>query len=799
MSYNQNCYFALSTETAEKAYAVGAGGYSFWDSDFTLGIEFYVLQNSKEMILFKQDQVIAIGYDSTCFYVNICGTRFTVSYSAMQPIPKVWNTVVITYDKEKALLTGYINGAKGYEKNVSETDFNISSNSYYEVAPMFYGYIRHAYCIAKCHTQAEVCNMSNLITSELNECEFAFDFTDKIPSDKGKHSLPILLSGFASVKNIVPTVDFGQLGYACPDKSSHINIGNTKSNAFTIIVNLYLNDSSDKHIVFAKEGAALDGISLSIDYSSGKPLLTYKHGTDIHEFDGDFSLYEWTNVAITFSDGFLSVYKDGTKIYEGMCSELSTDISNYAFTIGNTASVLGYKSFCGYIDYLCVFDDVKTEDQIVRYVSVVPSIYSKNAIAMFNLSNIQLYETIHGVKYSLIGNAEHVIAEDTQNMVCEPIHELGDEENTYISDYEYWQATILAEVIVEYITMNGIPVNMGYDADKKLNRSTARKLMDTIGSQYHSIELCANYQNITAELISAFIGMLLTIGAYSVIVPMFTSSKTAVDTSAGVSVMAIGGIGTFSMFFYTILKISEDRYSNLWKDLWDVPPNNQDKPTDDDKEKDAYVKISLKSIQFAHTPSDQQSSAVFLRHDYSLSDEGTPEWESDIQEKSISDALYIVNSDAKIKVRATITVSLKNQTYTGKIYVVAGSQNSGSGILGNMIPLELIANSSGGYTLDFELEKSNFNGAKIGKYFDYLSWRADNVGLFASTNHNTWILEAQPLEQWVIDRESKVSNISVKTLNILNDIRMYDASKEAGETIVLQYHEFLEPIYFICS
>lgn len=329
--------------------------------------------------------------------------------------------------------------------------------------------------MAKCYNNMEVCTISQFVSNEISQCEFAFDFTNAVPCDMGKNNLAILLSGFASIKNIVSTIDFSYLGYVCPESSKHINIGNMKSNCFTIIVNLYLNDSRDKHIVFAKEGVELNGISLSVDYSSGVPVFTYKHGTEKHEFDGEFSLYEWINLAITYSEGLLCIYKDGSKIYEGESSALSTDISNFAFTIGNTAFSSDYKSFCGYIDYLAVFEDAKNEEQIVQYVSTIPSIYSSNIIAMFNLSNLQLYELIHGVEYSLIGNAEHIIAENTQNTICDAACEQGCDDNICIGEYEYWQATILAQVITEYLTMNGIQITMGYDSDSKLTKITAKK------------------------------------------------------------------------------------------------------------------------------------------------------------------------------------------------------------------------------------------------------------------------------------------------------------------------------------
>lgn len=309
--------------------------------------------------------------------------------------------------------------------------------------------------------------------------------------------------------------------------------------------------------------------------------------------------------------------------------------------------------------------------------------------------------------------------------------------------------------------------------------------MDTIGTNYYSTELCANYQNISSELIASFIGMLISTGTYSVVAAMFTSSKISIDTSAGISVMALMGITTFTILFTMQIGISENRYAELWESLWGEPTNNSGDITTDDEEKESYIKLVLKSIHFAHTPSDLQTSAVFLRHDYQSSVEGTPEWESNTSEKNTSDVLYIADNSEKIKVSVVISVMLKNQSYSGKIYAEAGSQKSGNGILGNLVSAELTANSSGDYTLDFELSRSNFQGVKIGKYYDYWTWRADGIGLFASTTHNTWILETSPLEQWAIDEENEVSNISVRTLNILNDIRTYDSSKEAGEIIVL--------------
>lgn len=764
MSVNKNCMFALALREGESTHISAIDNFQFWNNSFTLTMSFFQTGESDEVVLFNQEGIIKVGYRNSIFYVKISDKEFLSEEGRMVVMPKVWNSISVAYDVSSKIVSAYINGIKDFEADLAlEGELPvINSTGDYVLGEKFIGYFRKVFCYAGIHTEDEMFQIDNIDPVDATEHEFYLDFSAKEPKDIGKYGKNIFTTCFAFNKNIIPTIDFGECGYISSEGSEEVLSDDYTESAFTIVSKIYISDSRSSHILFAKENEACNGFFIGVFCTDGNPRLFFKNGETNVAIDRTLPLYTWLDLAFVCSNKRIQVFCDGEEF--GEC-ELPGELafSSNKFTIGNAATQFSYKSFCGYIDYVAVFNGVKAKDELKKYISDIPYIYSKDISALYYLSDVNAVELINSKKI-IINESVCCFAEDTQRVETDMLTYDNECENEIsISSYDQWQGSLAAGLFLGSISSMGIRHRFGLDSNGMPTQSVAREFTKRVSSIPEHMEICLNSTSITPAMTQSYLSALESAGILGSLGTLFGISSFEVDKFA-IAILGAAAIGACSVLIATACEKGSDIILN----------NDNKEPPEQDPEDEKTV-VYLKSITFAHNPQDK-SSAVYLRRSENQS---SSEWE--LGQTDATDALYIADRHENVSVKATIVF---NKPFVGTI--LAKAEKTDDGILGDLEETKITVDSLT-YPVEVEvslkLARANFIDVKLGNYIDNLTWatRSEKGQIILDTSsHRTWILETEPLEQWNILEKDEARNISIDTLKILDEIRKYDSSKEAG-------------------
>lgn len=764
MSVNKNCMFALALREGESTHISAIDNFQFWNNSFTLTMSFFQTGESDEVVLFNQEGIIKVGYRNSIFYVKVSDKEFLSEEGRMVVMPKVWNSISVAYDVSSKIVSAYINGIKDFEADLAlEGELPvINSTGDYVLGEKFIGYFRKVFCYAGIHTEDEMFQIDNIDPVDATEHEFYLDFSAKEPKDIGKYGKNIFTTCFAFNKNIIPTIDFGECGYISSEGSEEVLSDDYTESAFTIVSKIYISDSRSSHILFAKENEACNGFFIGVFCTDGNPRLFFKNGETNVAIDRTLPLYTWLDLAFVCSNKRIQVFCDGEEF--GEC-ELPGELafSSNKFTIGNAATQSSYKSFCGYIDYVAVFNGVKAKEELKKYISDIPYIYSKDISALYYLSDVNAVELINSKKI-IINESVCCFAEDTQRVETDMLTYDNECENEIsISSYDQWQGSLAAGLFLGSISSMGIRHRFGLDSNGMPTQSVAREFTKRVSSIPEHMEICLNSTSITPAMTQSYLSALESAGILGSLGTLFGISSFEVDKFA-IAILGAAAIGACSVLIATACEKGSDIILN----------NDNKEPPEQDPEDEKTV-VYLKSITFAHNPQDK-SSAVYLRRSENQS---SSEWE--LGQTDATDVLYIADRHENVSVKATIVF---NKQFVGTI--LAKAEKTDDGILGDLEETKITVDSLT-YPVEVEvslkLARANFNDVKLGNYIDNLTWatRSEKGQIILDTSsHRTWILETEPLEQWNILEKDEAKNISVDTLKILDEIRKYDSSKEAG-------------------
>ena len=764
MSVNKNCMFALALREGESTHISAIDNFQFWNNSFTLTMSFFQTGESDEVVLFNQEGIIKVGYRNSIFYVKVSDKEFLSEEGRMVVMPKVWNSISVAYDVSSKIVSAYINGIKDFEADLAlEGELPvINSTGDYVLGEKFIGYFRKVFCYAGIHTEDEMFQIDNIDPVDATEHEFYLDFSAKEPKDIGKYGKNIFTTCFAFNKNIIPTIDFGECGYISSEGSEEVLSDDYTESAFTIVSKIYISDSRSSHILFAKENEACNGFFIGVFCTDGNPRLFFKNGETNVAIDRTLPLYTWLDLAFVCSNKRIQVFCDGEEF--GEC-ELPGELafSSNKFTIGNAATQSSYKSFCGYIDYVAVFNGVKAKEELKKYISDIPYIYSKDISALYYLSDVNAVELINSKKI-IINESVCCFAEDTQRVETDMLTYDNECENEIsISSYDQWQGSLAAGLFLGSISSMGIRHRFGLDSNGMPTQSVAREFTKRVSSIPEHMDICLNSTSSTPAMTQSYLSALESAGILGSLGTLFGISSFEVDKFA-IAILGAAAIGACSVLIATACEKGSDIILN----------NDNKEPPEQDPEDEKTV-VYLKSITFAHNPQDK-SSAVYLRRSENQS---SSEWE--LGQTDATDALYIADRHENVSVKATIVF---NKQFVGTI--LAKAEKSDDGILGDLEETKITVDSLT-YPVEVEvslkLARANFNDVKLGNYIDNLTWatRSEKGQIILDTSsHRTWILDTEPLEQWNILEKDEARNISIDTLKILDEIRKYDSSKEAG-------------------
>ena len=764
MSVNKNCMFALALREGESTHISAIDNFRFWNNSFTLTMSFFQTGESDEVVLFNQEGIIKVGYRNSIFYVKVSDKEFLSEEGRMVVMPKVWNSISVAYDVSSEIVSAYINGIKDFEADLAlEGELPvINSTGDYVLGEKFIGYFRKVFCYAGIHTEDEMFQIDNMDPVDATEHEFYLDFSAKEPKDIGKYGKNIFTTCFAFNKNIIPTIDFGECGYISSEGSEEVLSDDYTESAFTIVSKIYISDSRSSHILFAKENEACNGFFIGVFCTDGNPRLFFKNGETNVAIDRTLPLYTWLDLAFVCSNKRIQVFCDGEEF--GEC-ELPSELafSSNKFTIGNAATRSSYKSFCGYIDYVAVFNGVKAKEKLKKYISDIPYIYSKDISALYYLSDVNAVELINSKKI-IINESVCCFAEDTQRVETDMLTYDNECENeTSISSYDQWQGSLAAGLFLGSISSMGIRHRFGLDSNGMPTQSVAREFTKRVSSIPEHMEICLNSTSITPAMTQSYLSALESAGILGSLGTLFGISSFEVDKFA-IAILGAAAIGACSVLIATACEKGSDIIFN----------NDNKEPPEQDPEDEKTV-VYLKSITFAHNPQDK-SSAVYLRRSENQS---SSEWK--LGQTDATDALYIADRHENVSVKATIVF---NKPFVGTI--LAKAVKTDDGILGDLEETKITIDSPtypAEVEVSLKLARDNFHDVKLGSYIDNLTWAArteKGQTILDTSSHRTWILETEPLEQWNILEKDEAKNISVDTLKILDEIRKYDSSKEAG-------------------
>lgn len=433
------------------------------------------------------------------------------------------------------------------------------------------------------------------------------------------------------------------------------------------------------------------------------------------------------------------------------------------FTIGNSATKSGYKSFCGYIDYVAIFNGVKAKEELGKYISDIPYIYSKDISALYYLSDINAVELINSKKIT-INESVCCFAEDTQRVETDMLtYDTECENDICISSYDQWQGSLAAGLFLGSISSMGIRHRFGLDSKGMPTEAVAREFTKRVSSIPEHMEICLNSTSITPAMTQSYLSALGSAGILGSLGTLFGISSSEVDKFV-IAILGAVAVSACSALIATACQKGSDIILN----------NDNKQPPEQDPEDEKTV-VYLKSITFAHNPKDV-SSAVYLRRS---ENQNLSEWE--LGQTEATDALYIADRHENVTVKATIVF---NKPFVGTI--LAKVVKTDDGILGDLEETKITVDSltyPAEVEFSLKLARANFHDVKLGSYIDNLTWatRSEKGQIILDTSsHRTWILETEPLEQWNILEKDEARNISIDTLKILDEIRKYDSSKEAG-------------------
>lgn len=771
MSVNKNCLFALALREGESTHISAIDNFQFWNNSFTLTMSFFQTGESDEVVLFNQEGIIKVGYRNSIFYVKVSDKEFLSDEGRMVVMPKVWNSISVAYDVSSKIVSAYINGIKDFEADLAlEGELPvINSTGDYVLGEKFIGYFRKVFCYAGIHTEDEMFQIDNIDPVDATEHEFYLDFSAKEPKDIGKYGKNIFTTCFAFNKNIVPTINFGECGYISSEGSEEVLSDDYTESAFTIVSKIYISDSRSSHILFAKESESCNGFFIGVFCTDGNPRLFFKNGETNVAIDRTLPLYTWLDLAFVCSNKRIQVFCDGEEF--GEC-ELPGELafSSNKFTIGNAATQSSYKSFCGYIDYVAVFNGVKAKDELKKYISDIPYIYSKDISALYYLSDVNAVELINSKKI-IINESVCCFAEDTQRVETDMLTYDNECENEIsISSYDQWQGSLAAGLFLGSISSMGIRHRFGLDSNGMPTQSVAREFTKRVSSIPEHMEICLNSTSITPAMTQSYLSALESAGILGSLGTLFGISSFEVDKFA-IAILGAAAIGACSVLIATACEKGSDIILN----------NDNKEPPEQDPEDEKTV-VYLKSITFAHNPQDK-SSAVYLRRSENQS---TSEWE--LGRTEATDALYIADRHEIVTVKATFVV---NKPFSGSIG--ASAEKAGECILGNLITEKIIIDALPSYPAEkevtFKLERGDFKSSKLGCYTDTWKWfikdHRDALVNSTNTSHRTWILETEPLEQWNILEKDEARNISVDILKIIHTIKDYHSFEETNSGEIL--------------
>lgn len=788
---NKNCYHALALKEEEYAYCSPIEDFTLCGGqEFTLSIQFQPRDTSQEILLFRQPDVVTIGWVKGAFYyATKAAGKVSAEQWSMPVAENEWNQFDLTCKEDT--LTFYINGLLGYQVKI-KTDSQIGKQNY-QIGSTLDGYIRYARIANLCLEQKDILSNQYQNRLETSQLELFFDFSKPKAKDLGRHSLPILLSGLSEVKDIVRTLNLEQSGIAVPMNSEAVNPGGFPSGQYTLYHRVFLHPGKDCDTVVAGNGNLTKGIVLTVTSDFHMKLVW--NGQE-YPSKGSLPTYQWLDLAATYDGTALRLYINGDLDTEAAVTTAPAALSEGNMQIGNVlvnGRTLSGQSFRGYIDCVAVFDTALTQEQLKKYTEQAPYIYEEHLQALYQFQDKQPHEAVTSSMITLSSGAVLTFAENTLRTeeIGEVQYNLGETKGQY-TDFETWEANTVAMAITSFFEeQTALKPTLDIVGGETLKGGSLDFMVKNVLTEPEAKLLLCSASAITAAEVLSLLQTLEKAGKltslfktlYSV-APAFlldtVSSMVATELLSDVAVF-LAGMALLCTVVATVVNQKEKE------------PPTPTPPVDPGKIK--YRFLQVKSIQFQHSEQPSESSIPLAKS--SKEAVATPEWmaaaNSNPEKPSL--AAYIRDQIQSVKIIVTFYYETN---YTDSVVLNVAAEECGGTVLGSIANFDLSVTKSGDYTKTLTLTKQALKGLETGKYSSRYNWSCKQLGFLGSSYHATYLLPTTPISPWSTVKGKLSSAVTVGALEFLcrivqkNGSGGKNASENAIEVAAKTVHHLLD-------
>ncbi len=761
MLINKNCYHALALRQDEYAYCKPIADFTLCGKrNFTFSIQFLPTDTGREIVLFSQEDVMKIGWEDGAFYyeTKAAGTIMPEQWS-MPVLENDWNQFdLICKDGQ---LTFCINGIEGYSEKITRSELTGSSD--YQIGQVFEGYLRYVRIANFAMDQETLVANQYQNNLETNQMELYFDFSKIKARDLGQHNIPVLLSGFSEVKDIVRVFYPGKSGAAIPAASEKVNPGGFETGQFTIYQRVFLQYVDDECIVMAN-GGLTEGFVLAV--TADCHMKATWNGLD-YVAKGTLPAYQWLDLAVSYDGKTLRFYVNGEPDTEFPIGTKPAALKNGNIQFGNIlvkGRTLNGKSFRGYFDCAAIFDMALEAKKLLEYVQQVPYIYEENLRALYRFQEQEPCEEINAGIVTLLSGAGIMFAENTMRVddIGKLEYSLGKTKGKY-TDFEIWEANTAAMVIASFLEkQTGIKPSLDIGGGQQLKGRSLDYVVQNVLTEPKVKMLLAGVSAIAAADIVTVLKTLYDSGKLKILLKtvFHASGSFAMEAMAGVAgaELAEGGVAVAAA------AVGVAALCAIVAILVNTKRKNPPAPTPPkDKPKDKYRFLQVKTIQFRHSNDVSESAIPIVRSSRQAVEE--PEWVSGVNSKEDSPSLAAYIKEKVYNVKLTVGFYYETNC-NDSVTLNVSAEEMGASVLGGIKGISLTVSSTGEYEATVTLQNHQMCSLEAGEYASRYNWNCRDMGLIGVSYHRIYLLPKTPVKPWSVVKGETDNNVTVGALEL---------------------------------
>lgn len=770
---NKNCYHALALKLEDYVYSKCIEGLNLSGiTPFTFSIQFLPTASNHDVILFKQEGTVEIGWRKGQYYYKTPKAYVTTGQGELPFSENIWNQLDISFDK--GVLTFYMSGMEGTQETI--TGDASTSTADYHMGQGFEGYIRYIRIANMGLSQKEIVANQYKTVIGTDKLELYFDFTQFKEKDLGKNNLKILITGLSEVKDIVRALMLDENGIAIPSSSGQINPGGFASKQFSIYQRIFLESGPKLDRIILGNGSKEKGLVLEVTADFYVKILW--NGT-AYQSQHPMALYQWIDLTITYDSSTLKIYYNGLLDASYPILETPAPLAQGNLTIGNilmNGRPLAGQSFRGFIDMVAIFEKAVEDTTLLKFAQESPYIYETGLSALFFFHDDEACEELHSGIVTLSQGANLSFAENTLRIekIEEISYNLGETKGKY-TDFELWEATSLAMAITAYIeTQSSLKPTIDLIGGEPLKGGLVDRIIEDVLVKPEAQALLSDTSAISASEVGNLLKVLQTEGKLMPILKSLYGTAFAFTLSSLVETIGLSLLSEYGVFILGGLALCA--LAALLVNKKQPEPPAPTPPSPDPGKKYRYLQV--KAIQFQMSENIKES-AIPLAETTKKAME-TPEWQCE-KNKTISNPsieAYISGQVTSLKIEVTF-VYATNYTDSKTLHVSAKSL--GETALGAIDEFDLEVALPGVYKKTVNLTQQKIKQIGIGQCKEQYNWTCKETGFLGTSYHLTHLLPKSPCAPWSLKKAELSQNITIGALEFFDKVNAF--RKDAVEYV----------------